>query len=268
MTRPALKFFEDGAATAPAVVLLHSLATHSELWLPQVPVWRKAFRLIRIDLPGHGSSPDLPAATSLAAIAGHVVEVLDHLGVSQAAFVGLSLGGMVAQTIALDHPDRVSALVIAHAGARTDPSVRDIWRQRIEQFEAGGMTALCDSTLQRWFPRQFAEQAAMTMEWVASLIRATRPGGYVGAIRAIQGLDHLDRLDAITVPTLVVAGDADAAVPAAVAAQVAERIGGAQTCLLPETGHIGNVQSPTLFTETVGQFLLNATRAGAGNAGK
>lgn len=266
MTRPALAYFEDGAASAPALVLLHSLATHSELWLGQVPVWREAFRLIRIDLPGHGSSPELPAATSLAAIAGHVLDVLDHLGVSKAAFVGLSLGGMVAQAVALDHPERVSALVIAHAGARTDATVRDIWRQRLEQFEAGGMSALCESTLQRWFPRQFAEQAPMTMRWVARLIRATRPGGYVGAIRAIQGLDHLERLNGITVPTLVVAGDADAAVPAAVAAQVAERIAGARTCFLPDTGHIGNVQSPTLFTEAVGSFLLNATSTWAPGA--
>lgn len=268
MTRPALAFFEDGSATAPAVVLLHSLATHSELWVPQVPVWRQSFRLIRIDLPGHGSSPDLPAATSLPAIAAHVIDVLDHLGVSRAAVVGLSLGGMVAQAIALNHPARVRALVIAHAGARTDPSVRDIWRQRVHHFEVGGMAALCESTLQRWFPRQFAEQAPLTIEWVASLIRATRPAGYVGAIRAIQGLDHLDRLEAIQVPTLVVAGDADAAVPMFVAAQVAERIQGAESCLLPDTGHIGNVQSPTLFTETVGRFLLNATGAGAENAGK
>lgn len=267
MTRPALEYFEDGPATAPAVVLLHSLATHSELWAPQVPVWRKTFRLIRIDLPGHGSSPELPAVTSLATMAGHVVDVLDHVGVPRAALVGLSLGGMVAQAVALGHPARVGALVIAHAGARTDPSVSDIWRQRIQQFEAGGIAALCESTLQRWFPRHFAEQAPLTMLWVAGLIRATTASGYVGAIHAIQGLDHLDRLGDIRVPTLVVAGDADAAVPMSVATQVADRIQGAERCLLPGTGHIGNVQSPTLFTEAVGRFLLNATAAGAMHTG-
>ncbi len=258
MTAPRLHFHEEGPAEAPAVVLLHSLATHSDLWLPQVPVWRQTFRLIRIDLPGHGASPECPEAHRLEAMAALVVEVLDHLRIDRAAVVGLSLGGMVAQALALDHASRIEALVVAHAGARTEPPVRDIWRQRIAQFEAGGMQSLCDATLQRWFPREFAERAPLTLEWVASLIRATRPGGYVAAIQAIQGLDFLDRLAGIRVPTLVMAGDADAAVPAAVAGQLAERIAGARSHLLPDTGHIGNVQSPTAFTEIVGGFLLQA----------
>lgn len=255
MKRPALHFREDGSAGAPAVVLLHSLATHSELWAPQRPVWSQAFRVISVDLPGHGASPELPGAITLNDLADEVLAVLDFLGIEQVALVGLSLGGMVAQALALRRGDRVRAMVIAHAGARTDAAVREIWNQRIAQFESGDMDALCQSTLQRWFPRDFAERAPLTLAWVASLIHATRPAGYVSAIRAIQGLDHLDRLHEITVPTLVVAGHADAAVPASVACQLAERLPYSQLRLLEDTGHIGNVQAPTLFTETVGEFL-------------
>lgn len=97
----------------------------------------------------------------------------------------------------------------------------------------------------------------MTMDWMSSLIEATDPRGYVMAIRAIQQLDHLDRLPNVKTPTLVVAGRADAAVPPTVAALVAESMPNAQLRLLEETGHIGSVQQPVVFTETVGRFLLS-----------
>jgi pimeloyl-ACP methyl ester carboxylesterase len=123
------------------------------------------------------------------------------------------------------------------------------------QFESGGLAALPGPTLARWFPRAFSEHSPLTMAWMARLIRQTDPRGYVSAIRAIQDLDHLERLPAISVPTLVIAGQADAAVPPAVASLVADHIPHARLHLLEDTGHIGNVQQPVVFTELVGQFL-------------
>ena len=252
-----LHFDDVGPRTAPAIVLLHSLATHSELWAFQVPVWSVHFRVIRVDFPGHGRSAVSDQPMSLPDMAQAVVRVLDHLNIAQAAFVGLSLGGMVAQVAALAHAPRVAALVTAHAGARTDATVRAIWDQRIEQFEAGGLADLPHATLARWFPRAFSEGSPLTMAWMARRIGQTDPRGYVNAIRAIQNLDHLERLPEIAAPTLVIAGEADAAVPPAVACMVAQRIPQAELRLLADTGHIGNVQNPTLFTEMVGQFLIN-----------
>lgn len=254
---PLLHYLESGPKSGPAVVLIHSLATHSEMWAHQVPAWSVNFRVVCVDLPGHGRSAVPADAVTLADMAGQVVEVLDHLQISRAAFVGISLGGMVTQAAALNHPHRVSAMVIAHAGARTDSAVREIWDQRIEQFEAGGIEHLARPTLERWFPRAFSESSPMTMEWMAGLIESTDPQGYVMAIRAIQDLDHLDRLPHVRTPTLVLAGQADAAVPSAVASVVAHRIPSAQLQLLEDTGHIGNVQQPVVFTETVGRFLLS-----------
>ncbi len=253
-----LHFYDHGPKSAPAVVLLHSLATHSGLWALQVPVWSARFRVIAIDLPGHGESPLAPEGVSLADMAQAVVAVLDTLGLAKAAVVGLSLGGMVAQAMAIRHAPRVSALVVAHAGARTDAVVQAIWEQRLEQFAAGGMAHLAQPTLARWFPRDFAEDAPLTMDWMAGLIQATSAAGYVAAIRAIQHLDHLDQLPRVQVPTLVIAGLADAAVPSTVATLVAQRIPNARLHLFDGAGHIGNVQQPTAFTEVVGQFLAAA----------
>lgn len=263
MHRPLLHFEDSGPRSAPAVVLIHSLATHSARWAPQMPAWSVHFRVIRVDLPGHGRSAVAQEAITLADMAAQVIAVLDHLQIAKAGFVGLSLGGMVAQAAALDHGSRVAAMVIAHAGARTDAAVRDIWEQRIQHFETSGLDNLAGATLERWFPRAFAESAPMTMDWMARLIEATHPQGYVMAIRAIQQLDHFERLPGIRVPTLVIAGEADAAIAPAVAAVIAQRIPEAQLQILDATGHIGNVQQPVRFTERVGQFLQSALAATA-----
>jgi 3-oxoadipate enol-lactonase len=199
----------------------------------------------------------------LADWADQVCEVLDALRIERAAVVGISLGGMVAQAFALRHPSRTWALVLAHTSARTESAVREIWDRRLEQFTRHGLPAQAPATLERWFTRAFAEASPLTLDWLAAQIRATHPAGYTAAVRAIQGLDHLDRLHEIAVPTLVIAGEADSAVPPAAAATLAERIAGAQLVVLPGAAHLGNVEQPVVFTERVGAFL----RAHAGRVG-
>jgi 3-oxoadipate enol-lactonase len=245
-----------GPADSPAVVLLHALATHGELWRPQWPAWSMAFRLIAIDLPGHGMSPAPTAPMTLADYAERVAVALDELGIESASIVGLSLGGMVAQALALRQPGRLRSLVLAHTTARTLPALREIWDERLAQFERDGLEKQIEPTLGRWFTPAFAGATPMTMEWVAGQIRATSPAGYASAIRAIQGLDHFDRLGQITIPTFVVAGDADSAIPLPAASALAERLPRAQLFVLKDAGHLGNVQQPIAFTEAVGSFLM------------
>ncbi|MES2399848.1 MAG: alpha/beta fold hydrolase [Pseudomonadota bacterium] len=248
----------EGPENAPPVVLLHALATCRDLWLPQLPAWTTQFRVIRIDLPGHGESPLIDGAATIAGFADEVAKVLDGLGIERAAFVGLSLGGMVAQAFALKYPQRCSALVLAHTSARTDAPVRELWKGRLEQLEKDGLAAQAEAILGRWFPPAFAEASPMTLQWIASQIRATSPKGYAAAIRAIQQLDHLDMLKDIKAPTLVMAGEADMAAPPAAGALMAGQIANARLVVLPGVAHLGNVQAPVLFTETAGAFLQQA----------
>ncbi|MBI5721708.1 MAG: alpha/beta fold hydrolase [Burkholderiales bacterium] len=245
-----------GPADAPAVVLLHALATHGELWRPQWPAWSMAFRLIAIDLPGHGMSPAPTAPMTLADYADQVAAALDALGIQRAAVVGLSLGGMVAQAFALRQPGRVRSLVLAHTTARTLPAVRVIWDERLAQFEREGLEKQVEPTLGRWFAPAFAGASPLTMAWVARQIRATSSAGYTSAISAIRALDHFDRLGEISMPALVVAGDADAAIPLQAASALTERLPRAERFVLKDAGHLGNVQQPVAFTEAVGNFLM------------
>lgn len=253
----------DGAADAPPLVLLHPIATHGGIWAPQLPAWASAFRVVRIDLPGHGASAAPAQAMVMAGYAQAVFDTLDALGIAQSALVGLSLGGMVAQAMALLQPARVRALVLAHTSARTDAPVREIWERRLEQFERHGLEAQVAPTLERWFTRAFAGACPLTLAWVAGQIRATSDAGYAAAVRAIQQLDHLDRLHELTMPTMVLAGDADAAVPPSAAAAMARRIPGAELVVLEDAAHLGNVQQPLRFTESVARFLLGVPQARA-----
>lgn len=255
MRRSALACHVNGPPDAPAVVLLHAIATSSELWQPQLPVWASAFRVVRIDLPGHGASESPPGALSLKDYADLVKDSLDELGIARAALVGLSLGGMIAQAFALTHPQRLNALVLAHTSARTEPAVREMWNRRLEQFEQYGLEAQAAATLERWFTRAFAQASPMTLEWLARQIRGTSPAGYAAAVGAIQALDYEHRLGEIAVPTLVVAGEDDSAVPPSVAAAIAERVPDARMLVLKDAAHLGNVQQPVVFTEQVGEFL-------------
>jgi len=249
-----------GPADGQAVVLLHAIATDSNLWSAQVPVWATAFRLVCVDLPGHGGSPDIDADLDLDGYADCVLDVLDELHIDTASLVGLSFGGMVAQAFALKYPARVRSLVLAHTSARTVEVVKGIWSGRIARFEREGMAAQVMPTLERWFTRSFAEASPLTLAWLSEQILRTTNKGYLSAIRAIQGLDHLDKLATIEVPTLVVAGEEDSSVPPAAAAQIAERMVNAKMLVLAGAAHLGNLERPVEFTEAVGAFLRQASR--------
>ncbi len=249
-------YTQHGRADGSVVVLLHSIATNSKLWLPQIAVWADSFRVVCIDLPGHGkSAPDDSA--DFADYAERVIEVLDELKIDRAALVGLSLGGMVAQAIALNHPERVASLVLAHTGAQTLPAVKEIWHRRLEQLEVGGIESQIAPTIERWFTRDFVSASPLTMACIADMIASTSTQGYAAAVGAIQKLDHLDKLHRIEAPTLVVAGAEDSAVPPVAAEAIAKQIRGAKFAVLANAAHIGNVEQPVAFTEVVGEFLLS-----------
>lgn len=244
----------SGPPHGPPVVLMHSLAATSRMWAPQLPIWSEHFRVINVDLPGHGASPVPGSPIELDAVADAVCGVLDAQSVDAAAIVGLSLGGMIAQALAIRHPRRVSALVLAHTIAETTDAARRTWDERIAGVEADGMDSQVESTLQRWFTPQFAADSPLTVAWIAHMIRSTDPRGFVAAAHAIRSLDNLAALASIEAPALVVAGrhDPGAPVPAAEAMVSALPDAGLQVI---DSAHLGNVEQPVAFTETVGAFL-------------
>ncbi|MEQ1579459.1 MAG: 3-oxoadipate enol-lactonase [Steroidobacteraceae bacterium] len=245
----------DGPAGAPVVVLAHALATDLSFWDLQVAVWSRVFRVVRYDLRGHGQSQAPAGPYGFEQMVDEVTGLLDYLKVDKAAFVGLSLGGMIGQALALRAPQRLTALVLAETNARTPEALKGMWQQRIAGATSGGMETQIEGSLARWFTPDYRTRSPLTVEWITSLIRQTQPAGFIACCRAIENLDFLDRLTGVSVPTLVVAGAEDQAAPLANLQGIAAKIPGSTFVKIAGAAHLGNIEQSSVFSEEVGAFL-------------
>jgi 3-oxoadipate enol-lactonase len=246
----------DGPADGPVLVLAHTLATSRAMWRRQVPQFARTYRVVSYDLRGHGESaaPDYPY--SLEMLAEDVVGILGSLGVERpAAFLGISIGGMVGQALALRHPERLRALILANTVSRTPPEGQALWDQRIEAIRKDGVEGQVQPTLERWLSPAFRRRDPETTKWVADLIRATPATGFIGCARAIQKLDYTDQLARITLPTLIIAGEKDAGSPVSAAQAIHDQIKGSQLAIIPDCQHQTPIEAPDAFNRIVDSFL-------------
>ncbi|HEX8382168.1 MAG TPA: 3-oxoadipate enol-lactonase [Sphingomonas sp.] len=253
----------EGEADRPVLVLLNSIGTDMALWDRAVPHLLPAFRLLRIDTRGHGAS-DVPGGDyDLPTLAADVAAVMDAAGIPQAAVAGVSLGGMIAMQLALDRPDRVSALIPVCTSAALDPAA---WRDRIAAVRAGGTAAIADLAMGRFLSPDFvAAQPAIAASIRAGLI-AMNADGYAGAGAAIRHMAILDRLLSLRVPTLVVAGDRDLSTPfQGHGDRIAAAVPGARTVHLA-AAHLAPVEAPAELAAAIRRFLLPDDAREAGDA--
>jgi len=251
-----LGFASVGAEAAPAVVLSHSLATKAELWGYQLPLLSQHFRVILYDVRGHGESEASRDSYSLEELANDVVKLLDHLSIARAALVGISLGGMIGQVLALTAPERLAALVLCSTGSEANEAMKASLDLRIEAVRLKGMESQVEPTLARWFSQEFLQSAPRTTAWIADLIRTTSPDGFIGGCRALQELNVTERLKQIKVPTLLVPGEKDLAFPPSLAESIRERIEDSKLEVLRGAAHLGIVEQAHRFNEILLPFLI------------
>jgi 3-oxoadipate enol-lactonase len=250
---------EDGAP----IVLLHSIATNGSMWMPQVGPWAQRFRLLLVDLPGHGKTPPDSQLKTLDDYADRLMEIIPNQTQSPLTIVGLSLGGMIAQACALRHPRRLKALVIANTLAQSSAQAVEVWNARIKTAGAEGMRSQTADTLIRWFTPNFRSQNPLTLSWIQSMIESTSLEGYRQAAQAIQQLNHLERLSEIKCRTLVLTGTDDPVATPALARGMAERIPASSIQLVESAAHLSNIEQPVRFAEIVGAFLQDQPQGAA-----
>ncbi|MDR6511891.1 3-oxoadipate enol-lactonase/3-oxoadipate enol-lactonase/4-carboxymuconolactone decarboxylase [Novosphingobium capsulatum] len=244
----------DGPAGAPPLVFLHAIATSAALWRPQVDQLSQRFRVVRVDLPGHGASALLPEGAGFADYADAVAETLSTHGIDRFSLVGMSFGAMVAMRVALRHATRVERLVLACCAARTPPPVAAMWHERIAMVEREGIETQVETSLDRWFTPDFAAASPQTLDWVRGMIRQTPAAGFVAAARIIATLDHMALLPKLAMPCLVLAGAEDKAAAPAMMQDFAAHIPTARFATLP-AAHLANVEAPGAFGETIARFV-------------
>ena len=246
----------DGPDEGPVLVLSHTLATSRAMWRPQIPHLARRYRVVSYDMRGHGESaaPDYPY--SLEMLSEDVIGVLDSLGVERPAiFLGISIGGMIGQALALRHPARFRAFILASTSSRMPPEGQAMLDQRIEAVRKDGLEGQVQGTLERWLSPEFRAREPETTKWVADMIRATPAAGFIGCGRAIQKLDYTDQLSQVAAPTLIIAGEKDPGAPVAVAQAMHERIKGSRLEIMPGCLHQTPIEAPDRFNQIVDAFL-------------
>lgn len=245
----------NGPAAAPVVTLSHSLATNLSMWEPQMAMLAAQYRVLRYDTRGHGGTEAPIGPYSLDQLADDAVALLRALGIERTHFMGLSMGGMIGQIVALDHPELLRTLILCDTSSRVPPEARPMWEERIRTTEQQGMAPHVEPTLGRWFTAPFVAAHPDVVDPVRAMILGTNPQGYVGCCHAIKALDLTDRLSTISVPTLVVVGEDDPGTPVAASRAIHERINGSAIVILKSAAHLSNMEQPDAFNQAVATFL-------------
>jgi 3-oxoadipate enol-lactonase len=243
-----LHYLDEGTPTGPALVLAHALGTGTLLWDNILPLLPEGLRVVRYDARGHGQSSCPSAPYSMGALVRDAERLMDHLGLRDAMFLGLSIGGMVAQGLAVKRPDLVRALVLSNI------ATPEIWAERIATARhPGGMADLARASCERWFPRAYVA-AGHHLPWYEHLC-AHDPEGYAGCAAAISGTDFYTPTSGLRIPTLGIAGSEDGSTPPDLVRETTDLIPGSQFRLLRGTGHVPPVDAPADYAACLAEFI-------------
>jgi len=241
----------DGNPNGKPVVFANSLGTDLRLWDAVLPLLPQENCYIRYDKRGHGLSQCTPAPYSMGALVRDVEQLMDHLGVTDALFVGLSIGGMIAQGLAVKRLDLVRAMVLSNTAAKIGQP--EMWHSRIDAVRKGGIASLSDAVMERWFGRDFHATADMQL-WKAMLERQPAEG-YIGCSAAISGTDFYTPTSGLRLPTLGIAGSEDGSTPPDLVRETVELIPGSKFELIRKAGHLPCVENPTEYARILGTFM-------------
>ena len=248
----------EGRDDGPPLLFSNSLGTNLGLWDRQAEeAAGLGFRVIRYDQRGHGRSEAPDGDYTLERLGQDVLDLLKALKTEQTAFCGLSMGGMTGIWLAMHHPRRFSRMALCNTAVWMPPT--EFWDERIRSVLGGGMEAVADIVVERWFTQKFRETQQSEVERVRAMILSTDPMGYVGCCAAIRDMDLRDRLGLIEASALVVIGAQDPATPPERGQYIVERIPGAQKVVL-DAAHLSNIEAPEEFDRAVLGFLTGERR--------
>jgi 3-oxoadipate enol-lactonase len=240
-----------GPEAGPALVLLHALGTSSAIWDDLLPLLPPSLRILRLDMRGHGRSDVPPGPYSMGALIRDTERLIEHFGVKEAVILGLSIGGLIAQGLAVKRLDLVRAMVLSNTAAKIGRP--EHWDDRIKAVQGSGMPALHDATMERWLGRKWRQSPALPR--LSDGFLATAPEGWMGCASAIAGTDFFETTATLTLPTLAIAGANDGSTPPDLVRETAELIRGHRFALIRGAGHIPVVEKPAEYAAVLTQFL-------------
>jgi 3-oxoadipate enol-lactonase len=259
--RPSLHYTvrepRNGKAPRHTVVLSHALGCDLTMWDGLANELAADSRVIAYDHRGHGSSASPDGAYAMADLADDAAALLRELDTGPVVWIGLSMGGMVGQELALRHPGLVRALVLANTTSGYPAPVQEVWRQRIATVQAEGIEPIADAVMARYFHDGFRAAHPGTVARFRRRVVATDSTGYAGCCHAVGTVDTTARLGQIKAPTLVIAGELDQGTPVAMAQILVDGIPGAQLEVLSDASHLSYIEQPVAFSKAVRTFIAD-----------
>jgi 3-oxoadipate enol-lactonase len=184
-----------------------------------------------------------------------VIAMLDALHIERLHWVGLSMGGMIGQNLALRYPQRLLSLVLCDTTSKIPEQAQATWDDRIAVVEKSGMHPLCDETMERWFTPSFLEADGPELRVISKQFLDTPTSGYVGCCQAIRALDYTERLSEIALPVKLIVGAEDPATPPEASRVIEQKIAGASLTVIDNGSHLCNVEQPAAFNRALSEFL-------------
>jgi 3-oxoadipate enol-lactonase len=260
MKKPVLHWIKEGQG--PLVVLSHALGCDLSMWDGVAAILKSRYTVLRYDHRGHGYSEAPPGPYTIEMLADDAANLISAQTDGTVHFVGLSMGGMVAQALAARSPQLLKSIVIANAASWYDDAARALWQARVQTVLAQGVAAIADGAMQRWFTPEFrADETGGGAARVAALrqqLEKTDAAAYAASCEAVAGIDFRTSNSRIACPALVIAGTRDEATPVPMSQAICSSIPGAQLRTLA-AAHLSAVEQPEAFVRLIDTFYTELT---------
>ena len=243
----------DSTVNTPVVMLSNSLMSSHRMWDPQIDALLAHHRVLRYDTRGHGESETTPGPYSIEQLADDAAALIEHTGTGPVHFVGLSMGGMIGQQLAVRHPRLLLSLSLCDTASEMPP--RSMWDERIATARSQGTAGLVDGTIKRWFVAAFSAREAQTIAAVREMILGTGAEGYIHCASAVRDMSQTHLLAQITVPTQIIVGRDDPACTLAASEALQRGIAGSTLHVIDDAAHLANIEKPAEFSALLLDFL-------------
>lgn len=255
-----LSTYLERRGSGDPVVLVHALGTSLRSWDPAAEILARRWEIIAYDYRGHGRTEKAPGTAAVPRMADDLAGLFSRLGVGPVHVVGLAVGAMIAQQLAVDHPGVVRSLVLASPRSELDSRGVKYNEERADAVEARGMRAVADITIERAFPPDYERGHPEVIAGFRGELLANDPHGYAAVCRGLATFCVTPRLHEIRCPTLLLAGELDRLCPPDQAAAMQSRIPDARLEVLPGIGHFSVVEAPATIAERCAGFLSTVPR--------
>ena len=246
-----IHFSDQGRRDGPPLVFINSLGCDFRIWNEVAEILAPDFRILTYDKRGHGLSESGPDRNDIADYARDIAALLNVVGVGRATIVGLSIGGLIAQELYRQSPERVAALVLCATAAKIGTD--EVWDQRIGEVERGGIEALADAVMERWFTAHFRAARSIEFAGMRAMLTRTPRQGYLAACGALKRADLRPYAGRIQAPTLCLVGDQDGSTPPALVKETAALIPGSRFEIIEGAGHLPNIEKPEVVAKWIAE---------------